>query len=164
MSEAYTPQRLERWKLPGSYVGAEWSDYYRSGVGQHRDSSCLEQSNFVVMLKALGGESDTVQVVREGHWAVGWVEWIAIHESDTKALREADRQLARLEDYPVLDDDDWSQREWETACDYWECAGWRERVRLLRFRGRVSGFRDLMAAVRGSWSAADLAAIDIGVE
>lgn len=34
------------------------------------------------MLRELGGESETVRVVRESHWAVGWVEWIAIHESD----------------------------------------------------------------------------------
>jgi DNA invertase Pin-like site-specific DNA recombinase len=36
-------------------------------VGQSRDSDCLEQSNFAVMLHELGGESDTVIVVRESH-------------------------------------------------------------------------------------------------
>ena len=83
----YQPERLERWKMPRDYSGAEWPDYYSSGVGRSRDSDCLEESNFHSMLAALGGESDTVQVVRESHWAVGWVEWIAIHESDEAALR-----------------------------------------------------------------------------
>ena len=59
-----------------------------------RDSDCLKQSNFAVMLRELGGESETVIVVRESHWAVGWVEWIAIHELDAAALQIADEQCA----------------------------------------------------------------------
>ena len=45
------------------------------------------------MLEALRGESETVIVVRESHWAVGWVEWIKIHELDTTALAIADKQV-----------------------------------------------------------------------
>lgn len=164
MTTRYEPTRLRRWTLPRDYLGESWTDYYGSGVGQSRDSSCLEQSNFAEMLSALRRVSDNVQVVHESHWAVGWVEWIAIHESDEKALREADRLMERLENYPILNEEDVSYREWEAACEYWEDAGWRERVRLLRFRGKVRGFRELMAAARGSWSAADLAALDIGVQ
>jgi hypothetical protein len=82
------------------------------------------------MLAALGGESETVIVVRESHWAVGWVEWIAVHASDTRALEECDRLLARLENYPVLDEDDFSEREWNAAAEYWDAASPRERVRL----------------------------------
>ena len=81
------PKHLKRWERPKDYFGAEWSRYYSAGVGQSRDSDCLEQSNFAVMLEALGGETETVVVVRESHWAVGWVEWIAIHQSDEQALR-----------------------------------------------------------------------------
>lgn len=164
MTTRYEPTRLRRWKWPRDYMGESWTDYYGSGVGQSRDSSCLEQSNFAEMLSALRRVSDTVQVVHESHWAVGWIKWIAIHESDEKALREADRLMGRLENYPALNEDDWTQREWDAACDYWEQCGWRERVRMLRDKCRVNGFRDLMAAVRGSWSAADLHASDIGVE
>lgn len=36
------------------------------------------------MLAKLGGESDTVTVVRERHWAA--VEWLAIHQDDETAL------------------------------------------------------------------------------
>ena len=48
------------------------------------------------MLTALGGETDTVIVVRETHWAVGWVEWIAIHQDDEKALKIADDITGKL--------------------------------------------------------------------
>jgi hypothetical protein len=61
------PKHLKRWTRPRDYFVAEWSRYYSAGVGQSRDSDCLEQSNFAVMLHELGGESDTVIVVRESH-------------------------------------------------------------------------------------------------
>ena len=54
------PKHLKRWERPKDYFGAEWSSYYSAGVGQSRDSDCLEQSNFGSMLAALGGESETV--------------------------------------------------------------------------------------------------------
>jgi hypothetical protein len=151
----YQPERLERWKMPRDYFGAQWPEYYSAGVGRSRDSDCLEESNFHAMLSALGGESVTVQVVRESHWAVGWVEWIAIHESDEQSLRAADRLCGELEDYPILDEDDWSTREWEECERVWsDCYTDRERVRYLRERGCVQGFSALRAAVSGDWSAA----------
>ena len=57
------PKHLKRWERPKDYFGAEWSRYYSADVGQSRDSDCLEQSNFAVMLEALGGETETVVVV-----------------------------------------------------------------------------------------------------
>jgi hypothetical protein len=93
---AYEPKHLCRWSKPPNYFGAAWPDYYSSSVGQSRDSDALERSNFECMLNALGGETETVIVVRETHWAVGWVEWIAIHESDDKALKIADDITGKL--------------------------------------------------------------------
>jgi hypothetical protein len=86
----YDPEFLKRWTMPPNYFGAVWPAYFSSGVGQSRDSDALERSNFTCMLKALGGETETVIVVRETHYLIGWVEWIAIHESDDKALKIAD--------------------------------------------------------------------------
>ena len=151
----YQPERLGRWKMPRDYFGAEWPEYYSAGVGRSRDSDCLEESNFHAMLTALGGESDTVRCVRESHWAVGWVEWIAIHESDEQALRTADRLRQDLDDYPILDEEDHSRREWEECERVWsDCYTDRERVKYLRERRCTTGFRDLRAAVSGDWSAA----------
>lgn len=170
----YQPERLERWKMPRDYFGAEWPEYYSAGVGRSRDSDCLEESNFQSMLAELGGESDTVKVIRESHWAVGWVEWIAIHESDEKSLRAADAMQERLEDYPILDEEDHSAREWEECERVWsDVYSERERVRYLREHCRIrrpdfipdrpgdvgtfyhgAGFRELRAAVGGDWGAA----------
>jgi hypothetical protein len=124
---AYT--HLHKWTRPECYIGAEWHEHYSAGVGQSRDSDCLERSNFAVMLSELGGESDTVIVVRERHWAVGWVEWIAIHETDTAALAVADAACERLANYPVLDEEDYSEREWNAACEVWEQSSLRDRIK-----------------------------------
>lgn len=131
----YEPKHIKRWAMPDSYVGEVWPDYYSSGVGQSRDSDELEQSNFAVMLKRLGGESETVIVVRESHWAVGWVEWIAIHATDQDALAKADAMKEQLEGYPVLDEDDFSNREFESMCQAWERNGMRYRMEMCARAG-----------------------------
>lgn len=119
---------IHPWTMPQNYAGDVWPDYYSAGVGQSRDSSTLERSNFRSMLRALGGESETVVVVREGHWAVGWVEWIAIHATDDAALAVADRIAGALRDYSVVDENDWNELELETAESWWRDMGMRERI------------------------------------
>lgn len=122
-------QHIRLWTMPDCYAGETWPDYYSAGVGQSRDSDSLERSNFAAMLRDLGGESETVIVVRESHWAVGWVEWIAIHESDDAVLQVADRNVERMADYPVLDEEMRSDMEWEEAADYWDSLSPRDKVR-----------------------------------
>ena len=125
---------LKKWLRPDSYYGAEWPEYYVF-LGQNRDSDALTRSNFECGLEALGGESDTVQVVREGHWAVGWVEWIAIHESDADALKKADEMLCHLSDYPVLNESHFSELEYQEAENYWQQMPIKYRVELCQEAG-----------------------------
>lgn len=128
---AYEPVNLKLWTMPDNYFGPVWPAYYVSGFGQHRGSDALTRSNFTCALNALGGESDTVQVVRESHWAVGWVEWIAIHQDDDKALEIADQLVERIENYPVLDEEHYSDLEWNEAADYWESLSPRDKVQMF---------------------------------
>jgi hypothetical protein len=154
---SYTPTHLAKWTHPADYVGASWPDYYSSGFGQSRDSDALERSNFRCALAALGGESETVVVVRESHWAVGWVEWIAIHQSDGNALRTADTLCAACEEYSVLDEDDYSREEQEEANEVWlACYSPFERVAYIRrHRGQFDfvDYADLLGCVRGKYFA-----------
>lgn len=150
-------ENIKLWAMPDHYCGETWVGYYSAGVGQSRDSSPLERSNFRSMLRMLGGESETVQVVRESHWAVGWVEWIANHQDDTKALSIADRVMGELENYPVIDDDDFSREEDEDCAATWEsCYSPRERLEYLReHRASMSGEPlQALRAVRGDWHSA----------
>lgn len=151
----FEPKCLTRWTMPDHYFGATWEEYFSSGVGQSRDSDALERSNFACMLKALGGESDTVRVIREGHWAVGWIEWIAIHQGDETALRQADEIKAGLEDYPVVDESHWSELEDEDAQETWtNCFSDGERLKYVReFRSQFDfrDYADMMGCIRGKW-------------
>jgi hypothetical protein len=108
-------------------------------VGQTRDSGCLEKSNFRCTLAALGGESDTVEVHRFGHWGPGWFEIIIIDPADAARVAIAEDIERALADYPVVDEEDFSNLEWETAAEYWASCGVRQRVEYCQ-RARVSVF------------------------
>lgn len=145
---------LNRWTLPSHYVGAEWSEYFVF-LGRNRDSDDLTESNFECGLKAIGGESDTVRVIRESHWACGWIEWIAIHESDESALAIASELIDALNDYPVIDEEDWSNRESESADNFWrDCFDDKDRVAYIReWRDQFyfHNMADLIACARGRY-------------
>ena len=158
----YTPTKLNRWKRPECYFGAEWPDYYGSGFGRTRDSDALERANFDAAYAALEqldtdreGES-TVQLVTENHWACGWVEWIAIHESNESALRKADELREAYEQYPVVSESIWSEYEDEECASTWErCFDASERIDYLRRHSYTAGnFGQLLRAVRGDWGEA----------
>lgn len=126
--------KLEKWTRPDHYAGADWPDYY-AFLGQHRGSDAVTRSNFERGLALIGGESATVRIVRERCSMAGWVEWIAIHESDTVARDKAQGILERLDGYPVLDDDHLSGLEWDEACQVWEGMTVRGRAILCRDAG-----------------------------
>jgi hypothetical protein len=171
-TETFTPEHLTKWTRPSNYAGAQWPDYYRSGCGQSRDSSALERANFDAMLIALGGEQyhdelddpndegaalSLVRVVRENHWAVGWVEWIAIHESAIEQLRIADKIAGRLENHPVVDENLLSEYETEEANQVWkDCYRASERIEYIRkHRNQFEfhDFADMLNCVRGKYFA-----------
>ena len=154
---------LQKWTRPAHYFGEEWHDYYVF-MSQNRDSGVLTRSNFRSALAAIGGETGfdenengeefaLVTVVRENHSLCGWVEWIAIHESNIEAIEKAEKILERLEDYPIVDEEDMSELEWEENSEYWEkYMSVSERIHHLRTHSYTcESFADLVAAVRGSW-------------
>lgn len=153
----FTPSNINRWTMPDHYFGAVWPDYYRAPCSRTRDSDDLTESNFAQCLARLGGESDTIAIVRERHWAVGWVEWIAIHQDNEKALREADDIAQALDDYPVLNEDDWSAREHESANAVWrDCYSSEDRIRYIRDnrdKFDFHNFADMLGCVRGRYFA-----------
>ena len=128
----YTPEHLKLWTMPQHYFGAVWPGYYVF-LSQHRDSGACTRSNFTCGLAAIGGEGqdETVQVVRESHWAVGWVEWIAIHQDNSDALRKADEIMAGLSEYAVLDTEHLSNLECDELTEYWDQCSARDRADLI---------------------------------
>lgn len=164
---------LTRWIRPGSYMGATWEDYFGSGFGQNRDSDTLTRSNFAVVQRELAKlpeweppsteeddeEPISRQVIRESHWACGWVEWIAIHESDTVALALCNALKDKEGNYPSLDDESWSRLQSEAAETTWKnCYNKKERIKYIREHRRDFEFRsfaDLLGCVRGEYFCGD---------
>lgn len=109
-------------------------DWFVAPVSRSRESGTLEKSNFEVALNRLGGESDDVEVHRFGHWGPGWFEIILVRPG-TEAQRIAEEIATALADYPVLDDDDLSRREYNAACDTWEGMDLDDRIRLCKDAG-----------------------------
>jgi len=102
---------LEKWTRPQYYSGENHFDSYVF-LGRTRDSDILEESNFHVGLARLGGESESIRVVRERHWACGWLEWIKISANDPEAINKAREMIDDLNDYPCLCEFDYSEREY----------------------------------------------------
>ena len=105
------PSTMPRWKAE-CYIGERYDDYFVL-LSRSRDSDALEESNFHTALRMLDGESETVKVARSSHWLVGWVEQILIHVSDVEKVELGNQIVAQLEEYPVLDEDDYSERHAE---------------------------------------------------
>ena len=96
---------------------------------RNRDSDCLGESNWRVALEQLGGESDDVIIHRFGHWACGW--WEALCVSGDKQT-EGEQIVNLLADYPILDEEDFSTLEHETAQKSWEDLSLKWRVELCQ--------------------------------
>ncbi len=121
------------------------------------------------MLNALGFDADetpsddcptiddqpTRVIVRESHCMVGWVEWIAIHKSDEAGLRIADEIALALQDYPIVDEDLFSEIEDEDCSETWvNCFDSQERFAYLREHGVTidrDNRPDVAKAVAGEW-------------
>lgn len=107
-----------------------WSVVYT----HNRDSGLLDQSNAHIIEKALQEftEGDDPDVVMESHshWAVGHVDGFSIRVFDangeiTPAFRLYHELAERLDDYPILDESDYSNRQYEATLDNIMDAAWR---------------------------------------
>lgn len=96
----------------------QWAVVYYS----NRDSDLLDQSNGEVIRQTMepfteGDDPDAVGE-RHSHWACGYVDGYSIRvygpDGEPTAAFAAWCDLqARMKDYPVLDEEEWSNREWE---------------------------------------------------
>jgi hypothetical protein len=128
----------------GAYLDDQ-QDWYVVPVSRTRDTGPLEESNFESALEILGGErTNIVEVHRFGHWGPGWFEIIIVNPRAGKTMKKALSIEASLEDYPILDEEDWSEREWEAMAETWESMSLSERMEICAATGN-----SIFAARRG---------------
>jgi hypothetical protein len=99
---------------------AYYGDRQHFGIAftRHRDSDALERSNFRVAVAAMpqGDKNETWAIERASHFLAGWVEYLLV-EPNSAAWTIAEELQARLEDYPVLDENDYGELEAEELED-----------------------------------------------
>ena len=110
----------------------DWMIHY----SHHRDSGLLDQSNAEQISKALAPftEGDDPDVVEESHshWAVGHIDGFSLrvfrNGEITEAFRTFHGLMESLVTYPILDEEDFSNREYEATVENIVDAGWRLRA------------------------------------
>lgn len=137
-----------------NYLGEIPENKWLVVMTRNRDSDILTESNWNCALERLGGESETVEIFRFGHWACGWWEAMCVIEgSESEAIGQEIEE--DIKSYPVLDEDDLSEREMEEANRVWsECYNKKERLKYIRnnrSQFEFHDFRDLMAQIRGEY-------------
>jgi len=107
-----------------------WGIFYT----HHRDSGLLDQSNASVIAKAMApfADGDDPDVVFESHshWAVGHVDGFSLRVFNangeiTEAFQRYHELAQAMDDYPILDDSDYGERELEATLENIVDAAWR---------------------------------------
>ena len=140
----YYDEILPAWKHPTLFDSAanfagEIPEGY-SIYSRNRDSSILEQVNFNCILVDLGGEGDHVTVIRHGHWACGYIEYIIVSRSAPESVLDLCVETLRaLQDYPVFSDCAYIEAQCEAINNYWTGLLTADRIQLCA-DNRVSIF------------------------
>lgn len=106
-----------------------WSIVYT----YNRDSGLLDQSNAAVISKTMQPFADTDEpdVVFESHthWAVGYVNGFSVrvfrNGEVTDAFKAYHELAERMANYPILDENDYSERELNATFENVKDAAWR---------------------------------------
>lgn len=80
------------------------------------------ESNWHTQLRRLeetGPEGADWRIIRIGHWVCGEIERVLVRP-DTEADFQCEAMEAELDAYPLLDEDDFSQREQDAYQSHWD--------------------------------------------
>lgn len=91
-----------------------------------RDSRLLEESNAAVLEEVLDPytgsleDGEDIEIQSHGHWACGWIQGFVVRVEDDKGeftpgFLKLVECLLSLADYPVLSDEDYSEREYNAT-------------------------------------------------
>jgi len=138
---------------------SERQDWLVVQVYRNRDSDALARSNFRVterMLTEVDAEGINHECHRFGHWANGWFE-ILIVRPGSAAASKAENIEHRIENYPILDEEDYSELEFTEANEVWKnCYSDSQRIEYIRDNRSQFEFRsfsDMLSCVRGNYFA-----------
>jgi hypothetical protein len=117
------------WRASELLDADQWAIVYT----QNRDSELLDLSNAAAIAKVLQpfveARNPDVVAERHDHWACGWVDGYSIRVFRrgriTRAFRAYHEVAARLANSSVLDEHDYSAREYEATVENLADAAWK---------------------------------------
>lgn len=118
----------------------QWADWLLAPCSLQRDSDELRESNWEVQLDRLnqvGTQEEDFVILRASHWLVGWIDRLLVRP-DSDCVAVCEEIEAKLEDYPILDHEDFSQREEESYLSAWANGAGDELLRLLVKKGKLT--------------------------
>lgn len=107
-------------------------------LSRTRDCGPLDDSNFetaLAMLEDVDPDGEHYEAHSFGHWACGWFEIILVDPQHPATVEAAEGIAAALEDYPVLDEHDYSERQYEALNEAWQWLSMRDRIQLCADAG-----------------------------
>jgi|TARA_Y100000296_G_C5167216_1_gene255350 hypothetical protein len=119
--QTYKDYKPTEFDSAGAFL-PERKDWFVLPVGRTRDSTLLDLSNWQAVEEILAEkakpeeDTDCWEIHRFGHWACGWFE-IFIVKPDSPAYRAAEDIARSIEDYPVLNEEDYSEREYTATVE-----------------------------------------------
>ena len=99
----------------------EQENWLVAPVTTNRDADLLIESNWEIFCKHLEenyAEYTDYQIHRFGHWGPGWFELILINPECASLVKYAEECESALSGYPVLDEGNYSQKQWEYCRKY----------------------------------------------
>lgn len=141
---------LKLYERPDHFMDSAQFDRreYYVAAGQHRDSNLLERHNFEEFVEAMKEHQQEESeagwmIIRDRHWAVGWVEGLYIHKNAIVLCDVAEELLHDLSQYPILNDSMYSYKVHDEMYQQWSMMPYRERMALLKENGEFEDGMDL---------------------
>ena len=115
--------------VPSNYAGYWPSEHYCLYEWVESRGCVLDESNWHVICQRLGLDPDNVpgdtsapvHEFIQRSWVAGRIRTLVVRNDAPKdILREADAIAKELQDYPILDEQDYSERVEQAAQDYWD--------------------------------------------
>lgn len=138
----FQPTKFDARGLMGDEAGI--SNWLVAPTLINRDTpdGSIERSNWetiVIALKAIEPTEATEdrslvgnwQIHRFNHWGNGWFEIIVVRPNSDCATICGEFESS-LADYPILDEEDYSQRQWDAAAAMWGQMDLREKIGVIK--------------------------------
>lgn len=127
-----------KWSKPDSYFGHNpEGDFVLYSLAGNM-AQILDESNFECFKsamekaeKSLPPDDDREQLVttwRASHWACGSVTYLMLSKAAPDDLKQAAEDILEgLAQYPVVNEDDYSERQYNAAGEYWDSLSAEEK-------------------------------------